>query len=260
MPCRPRREKPMTALQQWFSGIDLTRITEWLMFGIAAILAISVHESAHGLAALWLGDDTARRMGRISLNPLRHLDPIGFAMMIFAHFGWAKPVPVNPWRMTKIKSRKAGMAITAAAGPISNVLLSLLSAFLFTLVYYGAAAREDYTAVYDLYRYLTTGYGGGSGWVYLLGKLLLVFMILNANLAVFNLIPISPLDGSKILAIFLPDKAHEWLMRYERYGFIILAIVLFTGILSGPLSFLVNGLINFILSITAPLAQWIMGV
>ena len=242
----------MTALQQWFSGIDLSRIIEWLMFGAAAILAISVHESAHGLAALWLGDDTARRMGRITLNPLRHLDPVGFAMMIFAHFGWARPVPVNPWRMTKIKSRKAGMAITAAAGPISNVLLALIFSFLtalFCIFYYRDAAAKLAAGT------LTTQQTP----LFYLYEFFYVCMVLNAGLAVFNLIPISPLDGSKILAIFLPDKAHDWLMRYERYGFIILAIVLFTGILNGPLSFLREGLINGLLDVTSPLAEWIAG-
>jgi Zn-dependent protease len=242
----------MTALQQWFSGIDLSRIIEWLMFGAAAILAISVHESAHGLAALWRGDDTAKRMGRITLNPLRHLDPVGFAMMIFAHFGWARPVPVNPWRMTKIKSRKAGMAITAAAGPISNVLLALIFSFLtalFCIFYYRDAAAKLAAGT------LTTQQTP----LFYLYEFFYVCMVLNAGLAVFNLIPISPLDGSKILAIFLPDRAHDWLMRYERYGFIILAIVLFTGILNGPLSFLREGLINGLLDVTSPLAEWIAG-
>ncbi len=242
----------MTALQQWFSGIDLSRIIEWLMFGAAAILAISVHESAHGLAALWLGDDTAKRMSRITLNPLRHLDPVGFAMMIFAHFGWARPVPVNPWRMTKIKSRKAGMAITAAAGPISNVLLALIFSFLtalFCIFYYRDAAAKLAAGT------LTTQQTP----LFYLYEFFYVCMVLNAGLAVFNLIPISPLDGSKILAIFLPDRAHDWLMRYERYGFIILAIVLFTGILNGPLSFLREGLINGLLDVTSPLAEWIAG-
>ena len=111
----------MTALSNWFQGIDLSRVIQWLMFGGAALIAISVHESSHALSASWLGDDTAKRMGRISLNPLRHLDPVGFLMMVVAHFGWAKPVPVNMYRF---KNPKLGMALTAAAGPVSNVLLA----------------------------------------------------------------------------------------------------------------------------------------
>ena len=105
----------MSALNSWFQGIDLDRIIEWIMFAAAALLAISVHESCHALSAYLLGDDTAKNKGRISLNPLRHLDVFGFIMMVVAHFGWARPVPVNPYRMTKIKNPKVGMAITAAA-------------------------------------------------------------------------------------------------------------------------------------------------
>ena len=235
----------MTALTNWFQGVDLSRIIEWLMFAGAAIIAICVHESSHALSALWLGDDTAKRMGRISLNPLHHLDVVGFIMMVVVHFGWAKPVPINPYRMTKIKSPQAGMAITAAAGPLSNVIL----AFLFGIGFY---------TVY--YRMMRTGYGAPSGWRYYLSLFLYRCLVLNAGLAVFNLIPISPLDGSKILAIFLPDRAHEWLMRYERYGFLILAALLFTGVLDKPLSVLVGGLMNAVAAVAEPLARLITGV
>ena len=240
----------MTALQRWFTGIDLSRISEWLMFGAAAILAICVHESAHGLAALWLGDDTAKRMHRITLNPLRHLDPLGFAMMVFAHFGWARPVPVNPYRMTKIKNRKLGMALTAAAGPISNILLAVLSCFCFCMFFYKGSAAEQQ---------MLAGYAPGSGLRYVLGSFCWVSAVLNTGLAVFNLIPISPLDGSKILAIVLPDRAHQWLMRYERYGFFILAALLFMGILDVPLSFLRSGLLEGILAVVEPLARLLTG-
>ena len=135
----------MFGLNEWARGIDLTQIVEWLSFALAALIAISVHESAHALSALWLGDDTAKRMGRISLNPLRHLDVYGFFMMVLVHFGWAKPVPVNPYRMTKIKSPKVGMALTAAAGPISNVLLALLFGLAFYIcVYAGGVTLFTY--------------------------------------------------------------------------------------------------------------------
>lgn len=241
----------MTALTNWFQGIDLSRIIEWLMFAAAALIAISVHESSHALSALWLGDDTAKRMGRISLNPLHHLDVVGFIMMVVAHFGWAKPVPVNPYRMTKIKSPKVGMALTAAAGPLSNVLL----AFLFGVGYF--------IALYPVYRpyWLLWGYyAEASGWRDYLCLFLFRCFLLNASLAVFNLIPISPLDGSKILAIFLPDRAHAWLMRWERYGFVILAALLFTGILDKPLSWLVGGLMDAVAAVAEPLAGLITGV
>ena len=238
----------MTALTEWFQGIDLSRIIEWIMFAAAALIAICVHESSHALSALWLGDDTAKRMGRISLNPLHHLDVVGFLMMVVVHFGWAKPVPISPYRMTKVKNPKVGMALTAAAGPLSNVILALLFDF-------------GFCVGFEFYRQgVLTGTMGAKGWLYYLCLFLYRCFMLNAGLAVFNLIPISPLDGSKILAIFLPDKAHAWLMRYERYGFAILAVLLFTGILSGPLNFLVTGLMDGVDAVVEPLARLIAGV
>ena len=240
----------MTGLQSWFQGIDLGRIIEWLMFAGAALIAISVHESSHALSACWLGDDTAKRMGRISLNPLRHLDPVGFLMMVVAHFGWAKPVPVNPYRMTKIKSPKLGMALTAAAGPVSNLLLALVSGVGFYLAFY--LGGLDVWSIW-------AGYADPAGWKYYLSMFLYVCMVLNAGLAVFNLIPVSPLDGSKILAIVLPQRAYSQLMRYERYGFVILALLLFTGILDKPLDFLRNGVLDAIAAVAEPLARAITG-
>ena len=238
----------MSGLSNWFQGIDLSRSIQWLMFAGAALIAISVHESAHALSALWLGDDTAKRMGRISLNPLRHLDVTGFLMMVIAHFGWAKPVPVNPYRMTKIKSPKVGMALTAAAGPVSNVLL----AFLFGIGYE--------IAMGFLVKGLVAGSVSPEDPLYYLMQFLYVCFVLNTGLAVFNLIPISPLDGSKILAIFLPDKAHAWLMRYERYGMFLLIALLLWGKLDGPLDLLRGGLMDAVTAVARPLARLLTGV
>lgn len=241
----------MNALNEWFSGINLDRIIEWLMFALAALLAISVHESAHALSAYWLGDDTAKRMKRISLNPLRHLDPVGFVMMVVAHFGWAKPVPVNPYRMTKINSPKAGMALTAAAGPISNVIL----AFLFG-IFYMILLNPVYRPYWDYWGY----FGSASGWRDYLCLFLFRCFQLNAGLAVFNLIPISPLDGSKVLAIVLPERIYRQLMRYEHYGFFILLALLVTGVLTKPLSILVGGLMDAVAVVAEPLAELITGI
>lgn len=235
----------MDALNEWVKGIDLTEILDWLMFAAAALIAISVHESSHALSAYWLGDDTAKRMGRVSLNPLRHLDVAGFVLMVVAHFGWAKPVPVNMYRFKKPKS---GMALTAAAGPISNVLLALL---------FGAF----YWAAFGLYlkQMKATGIPEKNGLFYLF-RFFEICQILNAGLAVFNLIPISPLDGSKILAVFLPDRTYEQLMRYERYGMLILILLLVFNVLDGPLIFLRDGLLDGIDAVTMPLARLISGV
>ena len=241
----------MTGLQSWFGGIDLGRIIEWLMFAGAALIAISVHESCHALSAYWLGDDTAKRMGRISLNPLHHLDPVGFVMMVVAHFGWAKPVPINPYRMTKINSPKLGMALTAAAGPVSNLLLALS----FGIAFYCLLYSGDQKLLS-----MWVGYEKAAGWRYYLSDFFYICMILNAGLAVFNLIPISPLDGSKILAIVLPEKRYAPLMRYERYGFFILAALLVTGVLDKPLAFLRDGVLDGVYAIAAPIAKLIAGI
>lgn len=241
----------MSTFNDWARGIDLSKIIEWLMFAAAALVSISVHESSHALSAYWLGDDTAKRSGRISLNPLRHLDPLGFLMMVVVHFGWAKPVPVNPARMTKVKSQKTGMALTALAGPLSNLLL----AFVFGCLYFICA----YAGGMKLWMMLD-GYTAGSGLHYWLTIFLERFLILNVGLAVFNLIPISPLDGSKILAIILPEASYSKLMRYERYGMLILIALLYLGWLDVPLQFLMKGVLNGIQAVAVPLAKLVTGV
>lgn len=212
----------MAILKEWANGIDLTWILSELMVVIAAICAITVHESAHGLVAYWLGDDTAKRAGRISLNPLKHIDILGLVMLAIAKFGWAKPVPVD---MRRFKNPKLGMALSALAGPMSNVLLAFIATIFFCLT--------------DWLYYRS----GSEAWFWV-SALFFYLQVINAGLAVFNIIPIPPLDGSKILAIILPEKAHAFLMKYERYGFIVLAVLLFAGVLDTPLSFLRDGLIN----------------
>lgn len=241
----------MSGLTSWFRGIDLSRIIEWILYAGAALIAISVHESCHGLSAYWLGDDTAKRQGRISLNPLHHLDPFGFLMMVVAHFGWAKPVPVNPYRMTKIKSPKLGMALTAAAGPISNLLLALSFGIAFYILLYSGDQKL---------LYMWAGYREASGWGYYLSRFFWICMSLNAGLAVFNLIPVSPLDGSKILAIVLPERAYAQLMRYERYGFFLLTALLFSGVLDRPLALLQQGVLNCVSAVAEPIAKAAAGI
>ncbi len=182
---------------------------------ITVIISLTIHEVSHGLASLALGDDTAKRMGRLTLNPLKHLDPIGAILLFFFHFGWAKPVPINP---NYYKNYRLGTVITGIAGPFSNIIMAFISAVVYMLISYIGAER---VFVYEF---------------------LQVFMILNIGLAVFNLIPISPLDGSKILFAFLPERIYRRLLRYERFGFPVLIVLMSLGAFNG----ITDGAINYI--------------
>lgn len=203
----------MEAFQAWFSQLDFDRLWTLLVPALSALVCIGFHETCHGLAALMLGDPTAKRAGRLSLNPLRHIDPVGLVMMITLRFGWAKPVPVN---MGYFKNPKLGMAITALAGPVSNLVLSAVALMLY--------------AVCDFYYQYT-----GTEILYWVSSFLIYTAVLSVGLAVFNLLPIPPLDGSKILFSLLPDRWYLWLMRYERYGSLLLMGLLVLNVLDGVL-------------------------
>ncbi len=172
---------------------------------VLLLIALPLHELAHALTAKWLGDDTAERLGRVTLNPLAHLDVFGSLLILLAGFGWAKPVPVNPYRLRP--SARAGMALVAVAGPLTNLLLAVVGALLFRIA--GATGA------------LQVGFGG---W---LSSFLSALVIFNVLLALFNLIPVPPLDGSRLLALVLPDQAQPLIEMLERYGFVLL-LVLFT--------------------------------
>ena len=204
----------MEAFQAWFSQLDFDKLWMLLITALSALVCISFHETCHGLAALALGDPTAKRLGRLSMNPLRHIDPVGLLMMVTVRFGWAKPVPIDP---RYFKKPKMGMAVTALAGPVSNLVLSMV-----TLMGY---------AVCDFYYQYT-----GMEWLYWLETFLLYTAVLSVGLGVFNLLPIPPLDGSKILFAVLPDRAWLKLMRYERYGSLVLMGLLVLGVLDGVLN------------------------
>lgn len=218
----------MSALQEWIKGIDLEWIITNLLVILAAAFSLSFHEFCHALTAHWLGDDTAKRMGRLTLNPLKHLSWSGLLMIAIFKFGWAKPVPID---MRRFKNQKVGMAVTALAGPVSNLLLALLSCFALQCFF---AFDEKNIAVFFVQ---------GDARYYAF-YFLYMMTVLNAGLAAFNLIPISPLDGSKVLAVFLPDNAYAWLMRYERYGMYVLMALLLLDVLDGPLNFLRTGLLQ----------------
>jgi len=186
------------------------------------VLAITVHESAHGWMALKLGDDTAKKQGRISLNPLHHVDIFGLLMLIFLRFGWAKPVSVDA---RKFKKPRRDMSLTALAGPVSNLLM----AFLMLAVAMGVSVA--YSKNYARF--------GDTTFSTLLEVLMRIFQyaaVTNLGLGIFNFIPFPPLDGWKVLGAFLPVKTYFGLMRYERYGMLLLLLLMLTGILTGPLN------------------------
>ena len=226
-------------LSQWVRQLDFSYVISLGISALAAILCICVHESAHGLAALALGDPTAKQQGRISLNPLRHVDLVGLVMLAVAHVGWAKPVRIDP---RYFKNPKAGMALTALAGPVSNFLLAFLTGFVAALCYFGSELHSGSKLLYYLFEFFYTT------------------TIISCGLGVFNLIPISPLDGSKVLYAFLPERAYFTLMRYERYGmFLLIALVMF-GALNGILGPAVEAVSGFVMRLVVPLAAAILRV
>lgn len=195
------------------------------------LIAITFHEYAHGLAAYKLGDNTAKDEGRLSLNPLAHLDPIGTLMLVFAGFGWGKPVHVDSRNYTRKISMEKGEAIVSAAGPLMNIIL----AFIFTLIY---------CAIYKF---------AGAGFLHsTMGSVLMLMIFytisINVGLGVFNLIPLPPLDGSKIIMPFLPYKAKEWFVNNEQIFYLVFVVLWITGlagiIISPAISWITNGFLS----------------
>jgi len=219
----------MNGITAWLQSLNWQWLWVTLITVAAALLCITFHELCHGLVAYKLGDPTAKRAGRLTLNPVKHIDIVGLAMMALFHVGWAKPVPVNAGFF---KNPKRGMAVTALAGPVSNVLLAFLTGWL------------TYGCLYLLFLL-----GPGSSFWIPAQYLYLFFYyttILSVGLAVFNLLPFPPLDGSKILSAFLPDKAWMWLMRCERYFGLVLFALLYLDVLDVPLDFLRGGLLKLV--------------
>ena len=194
----------MSGFLDVLKGLDWTYLLDLLLRIIPALLCIMIHEICHGLAAYALGDRTAARQGRLSLNPLRHIDWFGLVMLVAFRIGWAKPVQVD---MRNFKKPKRDMAITGLAGPASNFVLAALALFVFGLCY-APLIKSGTLGNYAL-------------------RLLDNIAYLSIALGLFNLIPFPPLDGSKVLFSFLPDRLYLRLMYLERYGMLALvAIVL----------------------------------
>ena len=207
---------------------------ELIITVVAVLIAISMHELSHGYVSYKLGDPTPKEEGRLSLNPFAHLDIMGTLCLIFFNFGWAKPVKVNPYYY---KNHKLGMVLVAIAGPIMNFIIAFLS-----IMGLGIIIK------------VSNGYLGNISYnIYIFLQYL---ALINIGLGSFNLIPVPPLDGSKVLGAIIPEDKYFSYMKFEKYGYIALMLLLFIGVLDAPLGyvreFIINGmmgLVSFILGI-----------
>lgn len=184
---------------------NLQTILTYIVIYSALLVSLILHENAHGVVALYMGDTTAKDSGRLSLNPLKHLSPVGTLSLLIFHFGWAKPVPINPY---KFRKKKLGNFLVSISGIITNFLL----AFIFLVIFNFVISEVD-----------------ANPYLILFVKSMVQY---NVLLGVFNLIPLPPLDGSKIVMTFLPDKVNYKLLSMERYTNMILIALIFTGAIS----------------------------
>ena len=211
-------------------GLFSMSSAEWLTLLLtlpAVIIAVTFHEFAHALAADRFGDTTPRNQGRLTLNPLSHLDPFGFLLMMFAHIGWGKPVQINPNNFNSNKSREFCEAMVSLAGPLMNFILAVVSCVACELII-GLAADS----------FVSSSVGN------IILHLLLILISVNIGLGVFNLIPLPPLDGEKIFRNFLPYKAKEWLNRNYQTLYSVFLILWFFGVLE----IIVSPVISFLSS------------
>ena len=224
----------MGSLREFAQHMDWWGLVALLISAVAALLCITLHELSHGFVAYRLGDPTAKNAGRLTLNPIKHLDLIGLLMMVVVKVGWAKPVPVD---MRYFKHPKGGMALTALAGPVANFLTALAAVALASVVWHFAPINK--------------------------GTLLaLCFLsnmaLLGVGMGLFNLIPISPLDGSKILFAFLPDRTYYTILKYEKYVMGLLIILVLVGVFNKPLTFLMVQCLRGLCAITGMPLEWLL--
>ncbi len=205
-------------------GFSIEVIISLMASVFVVFCTLPIHEYAHALVATKLGDDTARLRGRLTIAPLAHIDLLGAIMIFLVGFGYAKPVPVNP---RNFKNPKAGMALTALAGPMANIIMALIFMILangVNILYFKTGAVFAYAA--------STFFASAA--------------MINVSLAVFNLLPIPPLDGSRIINLIIPSKYYFKIMQYERYIILGVFLLIFLGVLDGPLSFLTSLVMRFI--------------
>ena len=216
----------MGALSGVIHHVDWLSLLLFVMGGVACLICLTVHELSHGLVAYKLGDPTAKLNGRLTLNPLAHVDWIGLFLLLAVGVGWAKPVPVDP---RNFKNPRKGMAITALAGPVSNFLMALVALGVDSLLYHFGPSNQPMAY-------------------------LIVFLcqlaVLNVGLGLFNLIPFPPLDGSRVLEMFLPERAYRWLLRYERYLVVAVVLLAWSGFFGGPLYTAIAWVLRLLCQIT----------
>jgi Zn-dependent protease len=217
-------------LQGVTQGNPALILSSFIVIALLLLVCFPVHEFAHAYVATRLGDDTARLMGRVTLNPLAHLDPFGSIFFLVAGFGWAKPVPVTPYRLNG--DPRTSMAIVALAGPVSNILLAIGFAIMYRTVHPFLGTPNSLLAL-------------------TIDEALITAVFLNLILALFNIIPIPPLDGSRILAALLPEEGARLMSMIERYGFLVLMVITFavptlmSSLVMAPASSLARLLLGF---------------
>ncbi len=218
--------------------LETSELLTYMVRLIIIFLILPLHEYAHAWSAHKMGDDTALYAGRLTLNPIAHIDPIGAICLLFAGFGWAKPVPINPLHF---KKQRAGIALTAAAGPLSNLAAALVAMIVYR-IYCCMDFVYDAVEQYYLYNVTSTPY-------YML-LIFQIFISVNLGLALFNLIPVPPLDGSKIVSYFTSYRVDKFLFEHQRECYFVMLILMMTGALSTPLNWVADRLYDLMFYLT----------
>lgn len=230
----------LEAVKAWLAQLQFGGLIDTVIVVLASLLCITFHEISHGFVAWKLGDPTAKEAGRLTINPLRHVDLFGLIMMAVFHFGWAKAVPVN---VNRLRRPRRDMALVALAGPVSNLLMGFVALILRAVLLY-----------------LILFHWGEAAWSGYVITFLEYVAILSVGLAVFNVIPVPPLDGSKVLFSLLPEESYRKLLRYERYGMILLMVLLWTDVLDVPLSMARGWVMDLLSSAAWKPFEWLTGI
>ena len=217
----------MGTVQSFMNNMNWIQLVILVMGAAASLICLTFHELSHGLMAYRLGDPTAKLNGRLTLNPIAHVDPVGLCLMLLARVGWAKPVPAD---MRNFKNPRRDMALTALAGPVSNLVLAFAALAVCSGVYHFAPDHPVWAYIMLFFTYMA---------------------VLSVGLCLFNLIPIPPLDGSKVLFSLLPARIYGFILRYERYVVAAVVLLAWAGVFSGPLWVLVERIIRMFCKLTA---------